>query len=67
MPEPIATSQALGRQICDVLGLDANRIGRMTINLDPSKAATIQIVRYLTEQECDQFAQEISNYELQAK
>jgi hypothetical protein len=67
MTEHIASSQALGKQICDVLGLDANRIGRMTIDLDPGKAATIQIVRYLTWQECGRLANEISTYELHQK
>jgi hypothetical protein len=67
MAEHIASSRALGKQICDVLGLDANRVGRMTIDIDPSKAAIIRIVRYLTEQECDRFADEISTYELHQK
>ena len=67
MGESITTAQSLGQAICDALGLDASRISRMTIDLDPGKAATIQVVKYLTEAEGNQIFDEISNYELHAK
>ena len=67
MGESITTAQSLGQAICDALGLDASRISRMTIDLDPGKAATIQVVKYLTEAEGNQILEEISNYELHAK
>jgi hypothetical protein len=69
MNESITTAQSLGRSICDVLGLDSNRIGRMTIDLDPGpgKAATIQVVKYLSETEGIEITKAISNYELHAK
>ena len=67
MGEPITTAQSLGRSICDSLGLDSSRICRMTIDLDPGNAATIKVVKYLTEAEGSQIAKEISYYELHAK
>lgn len=67
MNESITTAQSLGRSICDVLGLDSNRIGRMTIDLDPGKAATIQVVKYLSKTEGIEITTAISNYELHAK
>jgi hypothetical protein len=39
----------------------------MTIDLDPGNAATIKVVKYLTEAEGSQIAKEISYYELHAK
>ena len=67
MSQAITTAQSLGGAICDALGLDSNRIGRMTIDLDPGKAATIQVVKYLSETEGIEIAKAISYYELHAK
>ena len=66
-PSSITTSQALGQAICQVLGLDGNRISKMTIELDPKEVASIQIVRFLSQSDAEGIVEAISKYTLEPK
>lgn len=63
----ITTSQALGQAICQVLGLDGNRISRMTIDLNPGEVASIQVVHCLSELDAKGIVGAISKYTLEPK
>jgi len=66
-PSSITSSQALGQAICQVLGLDGNKISKMTIELNPGEVASIQVVHCLSELDAKGIVGAISKYTLEPK
>lgn len=58
------SSEELGQSICKALGLDPSKITGMVVRIELGKAASIEVTGLVDEPEANQFAEQLTRYEL---
>jgi hypothetical protein len=55
-PDSYVTGQVLGRLLCEVLGLDPEKVSKLVVVADPREVATVYVTRIVTAGEMTSFA-----------